>query len=52
MGLAKYLDGSTNHWMPEEILHDDIKCWNDPDALRPEEREMVEKHGFFQQQTH
>ena len=27
----KYLDGSANHWMPEEIaMHDDIKLWNDP----------------------
>ena len=45
----KYLDGSANHWMPEEIpMHDDIKCWNDPNALRPEEREMVERNlGFF-----
>jgi ribonucleoside-diphosphate reductase beta chain len=45
----KYLDGSANHWMPEEIpMHDDIKCWNDPTALRPEEREMVERNlGFF-----
>jgi ribonucleoside-diphosphate reductase beta chain len=45
----KYLDGSANHWMPEEIpMHDDIKCWNDPQALRPEEREMVERNlGFF-----
>ncbi len=45
----KYLDGSANHWMPEEIpMHDDIKCWNDPEALRPEEREMVERNlGFF-----
>ena len=35
--------------MPEEIpMHDDIKCWNDPQALRPEEREMVERNlGFF-----
>ena len=24
----KYLDGSANHWMPEEIpMHDDIKLW-------------------------
>ena len=45
----KYLDGSANHWMPEEIpMHDDIKCWNNPSALRPEEREMVERNlGFF-----
>ena len=34
----KYLDGSANHWMPEEIpMHDDIKLWNDPEGLRPEE---------------
>tara|TARA_B100001113_G_scaffold121975_1_gene99628 strand:- start:3816 stop:5015 length:1200 start_codon:yes stop_codon:yes gene_type:complete len=45
----KYLDGSANHWMPEEIpMHDDIKLWNDPEGLRPEEREMVERNlGFF-----
>ena len=30
----KYLDGSANHWMPEEIaMHDDIKLWNDPNGL-------------------
>ena len=31
----KYLDGSANHWMPEEIpMHDDIKITNDPKIFR------------------
>ena len=30
----KYLDGSANHWMPEEVpMHDDIKLWQDPKGL-------------------
>ena len=45
----KYLDGSANHWMPEEIpMHDDIKVWNDPKALTEDERKIVEVNlGFF-----
>ena len=45
----KYLDGSANHWMPEEIpMHDDIKIWNDPKALTEDERKIVEVNlGFF-----
>ena len=45
----KYLDGSANHWMPEEIpMHDDIRLWQDPNALTEDERHMVERNlGFF-----
>ena len=45
----KYLDGSANHWMPEEIaMHDDIKLWNDPKGLTEDERKIVETNlGFF-----
>ena len=45
----KYLDGSANHWMPEEIaMHDDIKLWNDPNGLTEDERKIVETNlGFF-----
>lgn len=45
----KYLDGSANHWMPEEIpMHDDIKLWNDPKGLTEDERNIVEVNlGFF-----
>ena len=45
----KYLDGSANHWMPEEIpMHDDIKLWQNPNGLTEEERHMVERNlGFF-----
>ena len=40
----KYLDGSANHWMPEEIaMHDDIKLWNDPKGLTEDERKIVEE---------
>ena len=45
----KYLDGSANHWMPEEVpMHDDIKLWQDPKGLTEEERKIVEVNlGFF-----
>jgi|TARA_B100000959_G_scaffold90941_1_gene96686 ribonucleoside-diphosphate reductase beta chain len=45
----KYLDGSANHWMPEEVaMHDDIKLWNDPKGLTEDERNIVEVNlGFF-----
>ena len=45
----KYLDGSANHWMPEEIpMHDDIKLWQDPNGLTEDERQIVERNlGFF-----
>ena len=45
----KYLDGSANHWMPEEIaMHDAIKLWNDPKGLTEDERKIVETNlGFF-----
>ena len=45
----KYLDGSANHWMPEEVpMHDDIKLWQDPKGLTEDERKIVEINlGFF-----
>ena len=45
----KYLDGSANHWMPEEVpMHDDIKLWLDPKGLTEDERKIVEVNlGFF-----
>jgi len=45
----KYLDGSANHWMPEEVpMHDDIKLWQDPKGLTEDERKIVEVNlGFF-----
>ena len=45
----KYLNGSANHWMPEEIpMHDDIKLWQDPKGLTEDERKIVEINlGFF-----
>jgi len=45
----KYLYGSANHWMPEEVpMHDDIKLWQDPKGLTEDERKIVEVNlGFF-----
>ena len=45
----KYLDGSANHWMPEEVpMHDDIKLWQDHKGLTEDERKIVEVNlGFF-----
>ena len=45
----KYLDGSANHWMPEEVpMHDDIKLWQNPKGLTEDERKIVEVNlGFF-----
>ena len=45
----KYLDGSANHWMPEEVpMHDDIKLWQDSKGLTEDERKIVEVNlGFF-----
>ena len=45
----KYLDGSANHWMHEEVpMHDDIKLWQDPKGLTEDERKIVEVNlGFF-----
>ena len=45
----KYLDGSANHWMPEEIqMQDDIRVWEDPNKLTKDERQIVERNlGFF-----
>ena len=45
----KYLDGSANHLMPEQVpMYDDIKLWQDPKGLTVAERKIVEVNlGFF-----
>ena len=38
----KYLDGSANHWMPQEInMTTDIALWKSEDGLTPDERMIV-----------
>ena len=35
----KYLDGSANHWMPQEInMTADVALWKDPNGLTEDER--------------
>jgi ribonucleoside-diphosphate reductase beta chain len=45
----KYLQGSANHWMPQEIsMSRDIALWKTPDALTDDERLVVKRSlGFF-----
>ena len=45
----KYLDGCSNHWMPNEInMSADIALWNSPDGLSEEERRIIKRNlGFF-----
>jgi ribonucleoside-diphosphate reductase beta chain len=45
----KYLDGSANHWMPQEIgMGRDIEMWRDAAALTDDERIVVKRSlGFF-----
>ena len=45
----KYLDGSANHWMPQEVnMNADIALWKDPDGLTDDERMIVKRSlGFF-----
>ena len=45
----KYLDGSANHWMPQEInMTTDIALWKSEDGLTPDERMIVMRNlGFF-----
>ncbi|WP_445000391.1 ribonucleotide-diphosphate reductase subunit beta [Halomonas mongoliensis] len=45
----KYLDGSANHWMPQEVnMTADIALWKSQDGLTPDERRIVERSlGYF-----
>ena len=45
----KYLDGSANHWMPQEInMTNDIVLWKSEDGLTEDERTIVKRNlGFF-----
>ena len=41
----KYLDGSANHWMPQEVnMNADIALWKDPDGLTDDERTVSYTH--------
>lgn len=45
----KYLDGSANHWMPQEVnMNADIALWKSNDGLTADERRIVERSlGYF-----
>ena len=45
----KYLDGSANHWMPQEInMTADVALWKDSNGLTEDERRIVMRNlGFF-----
>lgn len=45
----KYLDGCSNHWMPQEVnMTADVALWRDPNGLSDEERRIVMRNlGFF-----
>ena len=45
----KYLDGCSNHWMPQEInMTADIATWKDPEGLSEDERRIVMRSlGYF-----
>lgn len=45
----KYLDGSANHWMPQEVnMNADLALWKSADGLSPDERRIVERSlGYF-----
>ena len=45
----KYLDGSSNHWMPQEVnMTADIALWKSEDGLTDDERTIVKRNlGFF-----
>lgn len=45
----KYLDGSANHWMPQEInMTADVALWKDRNGLTEDERRIVMRNlGFF-----
>ena len=45
----KYLDGSANHWMPQEVnMTADIALWKSEDGLTEDERTIIKRSlGFF-----
>lgn len=45
----KYLDGSANHWMPQEVnMTEDVALWKSPEGLTPDERLIVKRSlGYF-----
>ncbi|MEJ2115173.1 MAG: ribonucleotide-diphosphate reductase subunit beta [Gammaproteobacteria bacterium] len=45
----KYLDGCSNHWMPQEInMNADISLWKNPEGLTEDERTIIKRNlGFF-----
>ncbi len=45
----KYLDGCSNHWMPNEInMTKDIETWKSKDGLTEDERTILKRNlGFF-----
>ena len=45
----KYLDGSANHWMPQEInMTADVALWKNENGLTEDERTIVKRSlGFF-----
>ena len=46
---GKYIQGCSNHWMPNEIsMQRDIEQWNASNVLTPQERHMLKRNfGFF-----
>ncbi|WP_373188016.1 ribonucleotide-diphosphate reductase subunit beta [Halopseudomonas sp.] len=45
----KYLDGCSNHWMPQEVnMTADIALWKNAEGLTDDERRIVKRNlGFF-----
>ncbi len=45
----KYLDGCSNHWMPQEVnMNADISLWKDSEGLTEDERTVIKRNlGFF-----
>ncbi|MGB1221035.1 MAG: ribonucleotide-diphosphate reductase subunit beta [Alcanivoracaceae bacterium] len=45
----KYLDGCSNHWMPQEVnMSADVALWKNPEGLTEDERRIVKRNlGFF-----
>lgn len=45
----KYLDGCSNHWMPQEVnMTHDVAMWSDPKGLTDDERRVVMRSlGYF-----
>ncbi|WP_111657152.1 ribonucleotide-diphosphate reductase subunit beta [Isoalcanivorax indicus] len=45
----KYLDGCSNHWMPQEVnMSADVALWKNPEGLTDDERRIIKRSlGFF-----